>query len=1543
MPAGLYDDIVAEPSTGLYDDIVSAPVDAATVKETPEYKTLVEKAEAETAGEPEIPFADQPTLGQKLLTGARRGLFTPGMMGMPAALVEAALPRIPALEKAREFMGRPLVNLRSRIGLDAQTLANAVDVLANAPTAPESGPAFPADIDQPTAADIQERMAEPSRKPTMFEQAAAGVQRGVISGVEALETPANIGALGASKALTGAASKALMTYFTAEMVKAFPELAKQFVEAWQKGDAGGVAESMTNAGINAAFIKTAVSQLKGSPDALHRESPQVLQPVQTQPVEGAGKVPVAEGLEKAGERGEPAKAPEAVGVSPAEVVQLSESAQTALDKLNEHLDLPVKTKGARSQAEAFDLGDQFKTPEEIAALQKWHDEAVAVAKERGAKPGADKVMWQRVKQFADETLQGALKPADRPLVQEHFLRKQAEQVAKMSPDEFYDWAHQFDNKGGFTPIAYRLGAIAAKDPALLESLKARADEFEKRGRAALEKEDVENLPKLAAQAQFFKEAWQYGAREGSGGEARTAAEAPAKPAAQPAVEPAKPQISTGIKVPRGVSPRAASQQFDSLVMEHGLEQGWVTDPGALYAQIGKGGDTASVKAKIAKSKALTQARRNAAIAMGLDPGSIDTVAGRAKLLDQLKAHIEELKARDTTEPEGTDAGFLPPEPTLPKVRQMENQGDLLSKQQEPFALVGEKGADVERVQREKEQAAKTAAEAKAAQAKQQLSLAGIGIVPHPGVASTVKTAVDWVRNIPQRGKVMLAQLAGKSAPVTSTASVESGNVLVHYASARIAAPTVAKSMATDVLGSHHKDPAFSQRLGAVLVEDRLRAIREALIQAGKQDEADKVGTVIGKAWSPLKSNAEFHAALRDAEIRAAIERHKATVQPAAQLAHEEAGGQLAGPGLSTGAFVNLKAILEGIEEKLPSGAIRGNLENPLRRLSRFFRQAKGTAGRYEVDYRTLAERMVSANYEEAAKRQMYKQLADDGLAVINDPGDPRPEIGGKPAVKFTIERRGLPAGEGKARTYIKNLWVRPDIAGEVRQALNTDGAVGRSGLAAAANLINRIQLAGPTDAVWHTANMIGSIAGSQGGRSVLADLARKVPGVNLADAIGRTVQSGIRVLRDNPEVQRDLAKLAEIGALRGQHPAGPMGRMIQFIDKAGRLVRNDLYDNLVKRGLAEGSEAGRREFVNQMGQYNGRLMGQFQRFFKEAGFSPFIVAGRNFNRMAMRRMTLDPGVKAASPAAAAEMRAIEAFGTIATLFAVPAFINYMLSGNSRPDLKMGQIGTGKKDSEGKEIVIDPAQWTGLRRGLRISGAQAVIEGVKRQEGGKAITRTAAHDILGGIMHPWTGPAPTALTVGATGYDPRFYKESVDTKDVGENVKAALKQLNPVAKAIIESREKDTTAAGSMAKQLGGAAGIKTVRPGTARDTVAQLHSAWKRTNPDPKVKADYERRQKEEFVSDYKELDQALRSNNEKTALKAIGKLQETHSDATILKRMNPQHKDGTVKPLFQENNKLENEFLDTLTLQQYELYEKARIERDAEYEKFLSFWEKRP
>jgi len=107
-----------------------------------------------------------------------------------------------------------------------------------------------------------------------------------------------------------------------------------------------------------------------------------------------------------------------------------------------------------------------------------------------------------------------------------------------------------------------------------------------------------------------------------------------------------------------------------------------------------------------------------------------TPDGEYTIRDGQKFGVQQLTENDTLfvdrEPiRAAAAEFLPEEPApaqLPRLGAMQRQGDLLSGQSEAFALVGEKGVDYEKKQREAQAAARAAAEAKAAQEKAQTQM-----------------------------------------------------------------------------------------------------------------------------------------------------------------------------------------------------------------------------------------------------------------------------------------------------------------------------------------------------------------------------------------------------------------------------------------------------------------------------------------------------------------------------------------------------------------------------------------------------------------------------------------------------------------------------------------------------------------------------------------------------------------------------------------------------------------------------------------------------
>src|SRR6267142_2741707 len=269
-----------------------------------------------------------------------------------------------------------------------------------------------------------------------------------------------------------------------------------------------------------------------------------------------------------------------------------------------------------------------------------------------------------------------------------------------------------------------------------------------------------------------------------------------------------------------------------------------------------------------------------------------------------------------------------------------------------------------------------------------------GLDPVGAPSTTRAAAVISDVTAGEKWDAFLNKRKGYSTPKHAAADINVANKLIRYASARIAAPEVARSMATDVLGPKWKDGNFDKLLGAVMVEDRLRAVRKSFEdlaakatdpaeKALLQRKADSVTTLVRQPYSGIRDEAQFQVLLRNRDITDAIQRHKDTVQPYVEQKHVALGGEKARLGENTDAFVNLRAILAPDDvESLRSiifGSKKGDLTNPLKRGSSFSKQTSGTGWMYETSYRKLAGRMVRGNYEKYALDQYYKAMVDAGL------------------------------------------------------------------------------------------------------------------------------------------------------------------------------------------------------------------------------------------------------------------------------------------------------------------------------------------------------------------------------------------------------------------------------------------------------------------------------------------------------------------------------------------------------------------------------------
>ena len=704
------------------------------------------------------------------------------------------------------------------------------------------------------------------------------------------------------------------------------------------------------------------------------------------------------------------------------------------------------------------------------------------------------------------------------------------------------------------------------------------------------------------------------------------------------------------------------------------------------------------------------------------------------------------------------------------------------------------------------------------------------------LAKNLTDAKTWTKDALE---ALPARLAGRTLPEVQAAAPDTAMSMIRYATSRTAVDHVARDMAAEVMGTKYKDTEFARRVGAVLAEDNLRSIRQDLTdkaaQAKNPEEgaafdaaAKKVVSLIGAPGAPFATEADYRAALADKDVREAINRHKNVVMPwmdrtyrALQSIDPEA--ELAPRGLETGARINLKAIKPGEPEH--AGAVsqtRGNLTNTRTQRSPFAIPAKGTGEAYAIDYNSILANTVGKTLERYNKRAMYDQIVKDGMGVINTE-QVAPEVNGRRAVKFEIDVRGKPTGEGGATVEKKNLWVDPRIAPALRNALNVEGTLKDTALAKVAGLVNKAQMAGPTDAIIHTANVIGAVAVSPGGANALGEIARRVPGVNFLNAVGRIAYNAGRVIADSPEIRSQLAQLADVGGVRGQAHGGLSGKLIAVVDQAARLSLDNLYTSLVDRKVLTDNPLTRHEFASQAGQYQGRLMGRITRMLREGGVAPFVVAGTTMNHNAVRGGLLGlPPVAGATHAATAQMVATAWLGKAIGLFALAPTLNYLLTGKlwGRPYVPIGAIDTGKDDDKGHPIYVDLLKLDLTRRGMRITGLDKTIEGAMSGRKSSNVAADAIRDVVSGVLHPYFGPAAQFASTALTGRD--VLRGGVQTarsappggSQALENLKDAMRQANPSVEAFLDGKAEGGTSEGlkRSVQTLGSAVGIKSAVP-----------------------------------------------------------------------------------------------------------------------------------
>jgi hypothetical protein len=470
-------------------------------------------------------------------------------------------------------------------------------------------------------------------------------------------------------------------------------------------------------------------------------------------------------------------------------------------------------------------------------------------------------------------------------------------------------------------------------------------------------------------------------------------------------------------------------------------------------------------------------------------------------------------------------------------------------------------------------------------------------------------------------------------------------------------------------------------------------------------------------------------------------------------------------------------------EPMPEGSATHYM-NPHQRWDPFTQAAKYT-GDYSTNLEAIVPNLLSRRYENVTRWRMYKDLVDKGAAVWGE-GIPKPDLLNGKEVKAMSVKVPSVSEAGKSRNVFKTLYVQSDLAGELNRVLNTDFAAARS---KALNLLTNIQLAQFADLVTHTKNLLSTISVAQGAGSTFRDVIRQIPILGSAGGVARIASTWKGVIEDSPSIRAEIADMTKKGLLRPYFPPSGIGAITKSqeflyrVDTAARIQMNRFFDNLVGMGKATDSAMNRFNYVNQCGQYNKRLMGPLMQKMKDAGLAPFIVAGRNFNRQARRRLFGSPGVEATGGLAAAQMRLVHLAG-VGMLFSLPMMLNTITTGKpgGRPGTPLGAWDLGKEpDEKGKFKTLDLLQATAIRRGMRSIGLEAAIEGIRQGHTANQIAGKMATDIVSTAAHPWTGPGVSGAAHMAPVIVPSMgkYAYGATLTDHVENFRTFAETQNPL--------------------------------------------------------------------------------------------------------------------------------------------------------------------
>jgi len=709
-----------------------------------------------------------------------------------------------------------------------------------------------------------------------------------------------------------------------------------------------------------------------------------------------------------------------------------------------------------------------------------------------------------------------------------------------------------------------------------------------------------------------------------------------------------------------------------------------------------------------------------------------------------------------------------------------------------------------------------------------------------------------------------AEMSGKMYPRTTRLSRETGERMGEYVGVPGYVKLAAPHFLDQVLGKKatESDRAMS---AAVLTEMRLRQIKQAHLDEARQSsnaaaaarakiplattpeeiarlkdaaagEAQREAVAMRKAGqvisiigpdSPLQSEAQFQTAMASSKMQAVMNLWKKVLVPVMEDNFRRAQGMadtdpIISPTQIPGMPINLKGVRAGDQPTpgtiyaggtrgnlknpppgtIHAGGTRGNLKNPRLNPLGFAEQAAGAGPGYDLDLGAMIEHSLAHGADRAAKADMFRTAVDEGIGVWGRPGQ-QVTIGDQDAREIPYVRP--PLGTQDAGPGETSFYVHPEAYDELRQALAPDNPNRFPKLQGLMSIPTKVSLMSLLEAAYHSKNLLTTIF---------------KPAWNPVDFY----RNAKGYLTGDPITMQRLVELARIGAAKeGGYQVRPlfdspynpltwMGHFIDALDRVQRLTLDNAFENLVKRpdwmGGAVDTETAKRDFINQVGQYNRRAQNKLVVLLRDTGVGPFATAGSNYYMQGLRTLGLAPGLEARSWSGTVSLRA-EVLARVAAPFIVAAAYNFMRWGRVDGDdtTPVGALKLWEKD--GKTAFLDLGNFTGVTRGARETGLLALMQGAREERTGGEIADKAVNDAITAAIHPALGPGPSFAYTAATGKD-TMGRQLATPPAPGwphslQNLEAAVKNMNPSLASLLSwDRPNDTDS--SLLERAGRAVG-----------------------------------------------------------------------------------------------------------------------------------------